>query len=109
MIDECGRLAMNACDSHLFNLSKSPYLIEGVDGGGEATVHAEDFVVDDGRETQVVEDLGAVPPHIDGPVLLKALVVEAVHLRDLSRLVVSTDQSDPVRIPNLYVGKDVAI
>lgn len=64
-------------------------------------MHAEDLVVDDGRETQVVEDLRAVPPHIHGPVLLQALVVEAVHLRDLSGLVVSADQSDPVGIANL--------
>ena len=40
----------------------------------------EDLAVDDGGEGEVVEDLGAVPPHRDAPVLPQALVIEAVNL-----------------------------
>mmetsp|Transcript_39431 Transcript_39431/g.127608 ORF Transcript_39431/g.127608 Transcript_39431/m.127608 type:complete len:282 (-) Transcript_39431:86-931(-) len=72
-------------------------LVEGVDGGGEAAVHAEDLVLDQRRERQVVEDLCAVPPDVDRAVLAQALVVKAVHLRDLPRLVVAPQQRDPVR------------
>lgn len=43
---------------------------------------------------QEIEDLSAVLPGVGVTVLLLALVVEAVHLRDLSRLVVSTQKSD---------------
>lgn len=56
------------------------YLVDGVDGRGEPAVDAEDVVVDDGGEGEVVEDLGAVAPHVHRPVLPQALVVEAVHL-----------------------------
>ena len=40
----------------------------------------EDLAVDDGGEGEVVEDLGAVPPHRDAPILPQALVIEAVDL-----------------------------
>mmetsp|Transcript_33163 Transcript_33163/g.105757 ORF Transcript_33163/g.105757 Transcript_33163/m.105757 type:complete len:344 (+) Transcript_33163:85-1116(+) len=76
-------------------------LVEGVDGGGEAAVHAEDLVLDQRRERQVVEDLCAVPPDVDRAVLAQALVIKAVHLRDLPRLVVAPQQRDPVRPASL--------
>lgn len=60
-----------------------------------------DLAVDDGRQREVVEDLGAVPPHCDGAVLPQTLVVEAVHLSDLSGLVVPSDQRDSVRVAHL--------
>ena len=40
----------------------------------------EDLAVDDGGEGEVVEDLGAVPPHRDASILPQALVIEAVDL-----------------------------
>ena len=40
-------------------------------------------------------------PHIRAAVLPKALVVKAVDLRDLTRLVVTTEQTNPARISNL--------
>lgn len=59
------------------------------------------LAIDDGREGQVVEDLGAVSPHGDRAVLAEALVVEAVDLGDLPRLVVPPDQRYPVWVANL--------
>ncbi len=56
-------------------------LVEGVDGWREAAVHAEDGVVDERRETQIVENLRAILPHIHRAVLPKALVVEPIHLQ----------------------------
>ena len=78
-----------------------PDLINSLDGGREPTVHTEDLVVYHGREGQVIEDLGAVVPHVDGPVLPETLVVEPVNLGYLSALVVTADQRDPVRISDL--------
>ena len=57
--------------------------------------------VDDGREAEIVEDLGAVPPDGDGAELAEALVVEAVDLRDLARLVVAADERDAVGVADL--------
>lgn len=47
------------------------------------------FSINDGWEGQVVEDLCAVPPYRDRAVFSQTLIVKAVHLRDLSGLVIS--------------------
>lgn len=61
----------------------------------------KDLVVNDGREGQVVENLRAVAPHVHTAILAQTLIVEPIHLRDLSTLVVATDQCDAVGIANL--------
>lgn len=62
------------------------------------------LAIDDGRQRQVVEDLGAVSPHGDRAVLAEALVIEAVDLGDLPGLVVSPDQRYPVWVAHLRGG-----
>jgi hypothetical protein len=84
----------------LFSVDASD-LVEGVDGGTQPTVHTEDFIIDDSSQRQVVENGGAVSPHVGRPVLAQALIVESVHLRDLSALVVAADESDSLRVPDL--------
>ena len=64
------------------------------------------LAINDGGKGEVVEDLGAVSPHGDRAILAEALVVEAVHLGDLPRLVVPSDQGDPVWVPDLGITKD---
>ena len=59
-------------------------LVDGVDAGAEAAVHAEDLVGDDDGECQVVEHVGEVVPDLRGAVLARALGVEAVGLGDAS-------------------------
>ena len=75
-----------------------PNLVKGLDRGRQSAVNAKDLAVDDGRQTEVVEDLGAVAPHRDGAVLPQALVVEAVDLRDLAGFVVAADEGDAVGV-----------
>ena len=64
-------------------------------------MHTEDLIVDDGGQAEVVEDLRAVAPHVHAAVLLQTLVVEAIHLRNLAGLVVTTNKSYSVGIPYL--------
>ncbi len=64
-------------------------------------MHAEDAIVDDGGQGEVVEDISAVTPDVEGAVLPEALVVEAVDLRDLPALVVAPDESHQIGIPHL--------
>mmetsp|Transcript_86454 Transcript_86454/g.242040 ORF Transcript_86454/g.242040 Transcript_86454/m.242040 type:complete len:255 (+) Transcript_86454:315-1079(+) len=78
-----------------------PDLVQQLDIGGQAAVHAEDRVLYQRRQRQVVEYLCAVLPWVGIAVLPHALVVEAVHLGDLSRLVVAADQRDATRIADL--------
>jgi hypothetical protein len=68
-------------------------------------VYAEHLVVDNGRQTEVVEDLRAIPPHVYGTVFLEAFVVETVYLGDLPGLMVSSNQGNPIRIPHLLTAK----
>jgi hypothetical protein len=61
-------------------------------------MHAEHSAIHYGAQSQIVEHLAAVAPHVCAAVLARTLVVEAVHLRDLPRLVVAADERDAVRI-----------
>ena len=65
-------------------------------------MNAEHGVVHNSREAQAVKDVRAVAPHIRVAVLFEALVVEAVHLRDLPRLVVTSEQGDAVVPSSLH-------
>ena len=66
---------------------------------------AEDLVVDYGRQGEVVEDVGAIPPDIEGAVLPQALVIEAIELGDLPALVVPSDEGDEVGVSH-FVGQE---
>lgn len=50
-------------------------------------------------QIEVVENLTAALPHVCIPVLVLALVVEAVYLGNLPRFVVASEQGDAVRPP----------
>lgn len=62
---------------------------------------AEDLVVDEGCEREVIEQVGEVLPDVRVAVLAQALVVETVDLCDLSRLVVAAQDGDSLGVPNL--------
>ena len=59
---------------------------------------AKDTAVDDGAEGEVIEHLAAPAPDVGRAVLALALVVEAVHLRDLARLVVAANERDALGV-----------
>lgn len=80
---------------------ESPDVVEGVDAGGKTAVEAEDLVVDESGEGEVVEEVGEVLPHVGVAVLAEALVVEAVYLGDLARLVVPAEDGDALGVTNL--------
>jgi hypothetical protein len=86
---------------HLLDPVQSPDVIESVDAGGQTAVQAEDLVVDEGGEGQVVEEVGEVLPDVGVAVLAQTLVVEAVDLSDLAGLVVATKNGDALRVSNL--------
>lgn len=53
---------------------------------------AQDFVINDGSECQVVKNLCAVAPNVYAAVFLKALIVKSVDLCNLPTFMVSSDQ-----------------
>ena len=62
---------------------------------------AENFVVNDSGKGQVVEDFSAIAPDVDWTILAKALVVEAIYLRDLAWLVIASYESNTFGVTNL--------
>jgi len=64
-------------------------------------VEAEDLVFDNCSQRQVVEQLSEDLPHVSISVFAEALVVEAVHLGDLSAFVVASQDGDSVAVTHL--------
>ena len=64
-------------------------------------MYAENLLVYNGSQWQEVHDLCAVSPDVHGAILAQALIIEAVHLRDLPRLVIAANQRDISRVPHL--------
>lgn len=85
---------------HLLYAVKRPDVVERVNARRETTVQTEDLVVDQGSERQVVEKVCEVFPHIGVAVLAETLVVKAVHLGDLTGLVVATEDGDALGVSN---------
>lgn len=62
--------------------------------GGHLLVH-------ENRQWQVVKEVGKVLPHVGAAIVLEALVVEAVDLRDLPALVVAAEDVNAPRVAHL--------
>ena len=75
-----------------------PDLVDGLDLGAEATVHAEYFIVDNGSKREIIENFGAVLPGIGVAILSADLIVEAVDGCDLPGLVVAPQESNSVGV-----------
>lgn len=73
-------------------------LINAMDAGRQTTVDAEDLVIDNAGEGEIVEHVGEVVPDSSVAVLAAAFGVEAVGLSNTARLVVATDQVNAMRV-----------
>lgn len=100
------QVAHGAFVGHLLNSVEGADVIEGVDARRQSAVEAEDLVLDEGGEGEVVKEVGEGLPDVGVAVLPQALVVEAVYLCDLARLVVAAENGDARRIANLECYKE---
>ena len=64
------------------------------------------MIVDKSGEGEVVEKVRKIFPDICIAILSQALVIESVNLRDLTGLVVTTEDSDALRVANLERDKE---
>lgn len=62
----------------------------------------EDFILNNGSKAEVVKDLCAVFPDIEGSILSQTLIIETINLGNLSRFVVASDQGNSIRISDLF-------
>lgn len=58
----------------------------------------EYLAVDEGGESEIIEDFGAATPYVERAEFSVAFFIEAIGLRDASGLVISTNEGDPGRV-----------
>ena len=68
-------------------------------------MQAEDLIVNESGQGEVIEEISEELPHIGVAVLPQAFVVEAVNLSDLAGFVVSSQDGDALGISNLESDK----
>jgi hypothetical protein len=83
----------------LFSIYRS-YLIQGINRRAQPSMHTENFVVDDGRQSQIIKYTCTVPPHVYRAVLPKTLIIEPIDLCYLSALVISSYQRNSFGVTN---------
>lgn len=84
---------------------RDTHLVYALQTWTQPSVHAEYPPVHDSTEREVVEDLATPSPHVAAPVFSLALIIEAIHLRDLSGLMVTADKGHAFRIAD-FEGKE---
>ena len=95
------QIAHRALVRHFLDAVEASNVVEGINAGGEATVKAEDLVVDEGSEWEVIEEISEEFPDVGIAILAQALIVEAIDLCDLSRFVVAAEDGDSGGISDL--------
>lgn len=72
-------------------------LVDGVYAWTEAAVYAENVIVNDNCESEKVEHVGKIMPHVGIAVFARTFGVKAVGLGDSTGFMVATDQVDSLR------------
>jgi hypothetical protein len=91
---------------HLLYTIESPDIVECIDARRETPVEAEDLIIDQGCEREIIEKVGEVFPDVRVTVFSKTLVVEAVDLCDLAGFVVTTEDCDALRISDFESNQE---
>ncbi len=81
-------------------------VVEGVNAGRQPAVQAENLVVDECSEGEIVEEVGEVFPDISIAVFSQTFVVKAIDLGNLSTLVVPSKDGDSGRVSDLQGDKE---
>jgi len=76
--------------------------VQALDGGRQATVHAQDLLLDESRQGKVVKEVSEVLPDVGSSILAKALVIEPIHLGDLSTFVISSEDGEALLVSHLH-------
>jgi len=102
------KIAESTLVGNLLSSGNNADLINGANLRAQATVHTEYSAVDNGGQDKEVKDLTAGLPNGGVAVLLLTLLIESIDLGDLARLVVATNQYDPIGISRDRVVSEAA-
>jgi hypothetical protein len=103
-IDSTNLVSMSTSISVTNATSKN--LINGLQDWAQAAMDAKNATIYDSTQREIIEDFATPAPHVATAVLALAFVVKPVYLRDLPRLMVSTDESYAVRISHFEREKE---
>jgi hypothetical protein len=85
---------------------KLPDILKALEGGREATMHAQNLTLHQGTKRKIVKEICKDLPDIGVAVLPETLVVEPIDLCDLPAFVVSSQQRQPTRILDFETKKE---
>ena len=95
-------------ESFVWNLLETVDRVDSVDGSnkrGETAMNTHDAVINERSNAQIVKNIGEIFPCIYSSVFQKTLIIETIHLSDLSSFVIPTQQCDSVWITRLQAQK----
>ena len=92
---------------HFHSAVNQTNLVQSLDLGGQSTVDAEDFALNDGTDTEVVEDFATVLPGVHITVLAHGLLIKSIDGCDATRLMVTSEESDAVGPLELQAEKEL--
>lgn len=72
------------------------HLIESVEAWRQTSMQAENLLLNDGAEREVVEEVGQVLPDVRVTILPKTFVIKTINLGDLSTLMVTSKDANSV-------------
>lgn len=88
------QIADRALMGNLLHAIELSDLVEGIDRRGETTMETEDLVFNNSGKWQVIEKFSEDLPDVGIAVFAKTFIVEAVHLSNLARFVITTKNSE---------------
>lgn len=99
------QIAHRALVRNFLNSVEGSDVIQRIDTRRETTVQAENLIFDKCGERKVIEEVGEVLPNTSIAILAKTFVVKAVYLSDLAGFVVTTQNSNALRVANFESDK----
>lgn len=86
---------------------KKSDLVERLNVWGKTAVYTHNFTLNDGDQTEMIENFHAVLPGISVSILALALLIEAVDSANLSCLVIASEDSDVGRVAHLQTHEQL--
>lgn len=91
---------------NLLNSVKILDLVKCFERGRKTTMKTENLILHNRCEWEQVEKFSEELPHIGISILSLTLIIEAIHLRDLPTLMISSENSDSVSVSNLKCDEE---
>ena len=83
---------------HFLNAVEGSNVVKGVNTGRQTAMETEDLILDQCSKWEIIEQVGKVFPDIGVTVFAQTLVVESIHLGDLARFVIASEDGNALGV-----------